>query len=278
MRDQPVARRRIEIARPAAQPIEMQAGRLGRGDDVRSRARELGLRYLDIAIGAKRRRYPIDGMDRFGAPAFEITAGDRNPQPLGAALQERRDRLDRAIDANRIVRVVALHGVIGERQIVRAARHRSDMIETGAERKSAGAAKPSVGRLEAEQAAQRRRHPDRTVGVGAERERHESAADRCRRSARRSSRHAAAIVRIVSRPIVRVLAGEVVGIFAHVERADENGARLFQPLDQCRIARSRRRIAIDLRAGKRRQAGDVEQVLHRERHPSKSRQRLAACA
>ena len=93
--DQPVARRRIEIAGAGAQPIEMQARRLAGGDDVGGRARALGLRYLDVAIGAERRRDAIDGINRFGAPAFEIAAGDRDAQPVGAAVQKRRDRLDR---------------------------------------------------------------------------------------------------------------------------------------------------------------------------------------
>ena len=31
---------------------------------------------------------------------------------------------------------------------------------------------------------------------------------------------------------MHVLAGEVVGVFAHVERADQHGAGGFQPLDQ----------------------------------------------
>ncbi len=61
-----------------------------------------------------------------------------------------------------------------------------------------------------------------------------------------------------------VLAGEVVGIFAHVERADEHGAGGFQPLDQGQIPLRRRQFAIDLGAGAGRQAGDVEQVLHGE--------------
>ncbi len=35
---------------------------------------------------------------------------------------------------------------------------------------------------------------------------------------------------------MHVLAGEVVGVFAHIERADQHGAGGFQPLDQRRIA------------------------------------------
>ena len=74
---------------------------------------------------------------------------------------------------------------------------------------------------------------------------------------------------------MHVLAGEVVGVFAHVERADENGAGGFQPFDQRRVAARRRAVAIDLGAGERRQAGDVEQILDRERNAGQRTQRLA---
>src|SRR5262245_52385830 len=63
---------------------------------------------------------------------------------------------------------------------------------------------------------------------------------------------------------MRVLSGEVVGVFAHVERADEDRACCLQPLDERLVAGRGRPLTIDLRAGERRNAGDVEQVLHRK--------------
>ena len=66
--------------------------------------------------------------------------------------------------------------------------------------------------------------------------------------------------------VMHVLAGEVVGVFAHVERADQHGAGRFQPLDQRCVARRRRIGAVDLGAGDGCNAGDVEQVLDREGH------------
>ena len=83
------------------------------------------------------------------------------------------------------------------------------------------------------------------------------------------------IVRIARRAVVDVLAGEIVGVFAHVERADQDGAGRLQPLDQRRIARRRRQIAIDLGAGQCRQAGNVEQILDRERHAGQRRKLFA---
>ena len=46
------------------------------------------------------------------------------------------------------------------------------------------------------------------------------------------------IMRIARRAVMDVLAGEVVGVFAHVERADQHGAGGFEPLDQ-RLRRAR---------------------------------------
>ena len=65
---------------------------------------------------------------------------------------------------------------------------------------------------------------------------------------------------------MHILAGEVVGVFAHVERADQHRAGRLHALDQGGVARRRRKFAIDLRSGAGRQALHIEQVLHRERH------------
>src|SRR5262249_16841246 len=82
--------------------------------------------------------------------------------------------------------------------------------------------KPAVGRLQAENPAQRGRHADRPIGIGAERDRHETAGDRAARAAGGAARHPAHVVRIARGAVVHVLAGEVVGVFAHVERAHEH--------------------------------------------------------
>ena len=57
-------------------------------------------------------------------------------------------------------------------------------------------------------------------------------ADRAARAARGAAGHAGGVVRIAGRAVVRVLAGEVVGVLAHVERADQHGAGGLQPRDQ----------------------------------------------
>ena len=97
-------------------------------------------RNLDVAIGAERRGNAVDGADHLGAAAFEIPAGNRDAQVLDAPVQKRDHRLRRPLGTHRIVGVVALHGIISERQVARRPRQRSDMIEARNERKSSRAA------------------------------------------------------------------------------------------------------------------------------------------
>jgi hypothetical protein len=151
-------------------------------------------------------------------------------QPPSAAMRRpsmRRDRSPRRLAAastQPVGAVEALHRVVGEREVARAARERAEVVEAGDERIAAVARQPAVGRLQAEDAAQRRRHADRAVGVGAERERHLAGRDRRGRAARRAAGHAREVVRVARRPVVAVLGREAVGVLVHVERADEHRA------------------------------------------------------
>ena len=76
------------------------------------------------------------------------------------------------------------------------------------------------------------------------------------------------IVRIARRAIVRVLTREIIGVFAHVERADQNRAGCFEARQKCRVLRCRRAVPVDLGARARREPIDVEKVLDRERRAS----------
>ena len=76
-------------------------------------------------------------------------------------------------------------------------------------------------------------------------------------------------------PSCDVLAGEVVGVFAHVERADQDRAGGLEPLDQRLVMHGGRKLAVDLRARARRQALYVEQVFHREWHARERPERFA---
>ena len=84
----------------------------------------------------------------------------------------------------------------------------------------------------------------------------------------------AEVVRIAADAVMGVLAGEVVGVFAHVERADADGAGRDHELHQRRVGCRRRVVAVDEGAGAGRHAGEVEEVLDREGHAGE-RQPLA---
>ena len=116
--DQPVAHRGIEVLGAAAQPVEMQRRTFGRRDDIGRRARALGFGDFDFAADVERRGDPLHRLAGFRRGAFaEIAAGHRDPQAFDAAIEREQRRLDRPLGADRIVGIVSLHGVIGQREI-----------------------------------------------------------------------------------------------------------------------------------------------------------------
>ena len=232
--DQPVAHVGIEIVRRVAQAVQMQRGAFGSGDDIGSGARPCGFGQFDL-------------------PHAPSAAGDavqrgqrlRRRRPRGNSRRRRRcadpddasravtDQLVRHRDRCRPDRAdPALHGVVGQRQIGGAARQRTKMVEARDERKAAGARQSAEGRLQAEHAAERRRHTDRTVGVGAERDRHQPPATAPPDPPDEPPVMRADVVRIARWAVVAVLAGEVVGVLTHVQRADQHRAGGLQAADQ----------------------------------------------
>ena len=73
------------------------------------------------------------------------------------------------------------------------------LVQRRRERDHAVARAGAVGRLEADDPAQRRRLADRATGVGADRPRRQSGGDRGRAAARRAARHAPAVPRVQHR-------------------------------------------------------------------------------
>ena len=71
-----------------------------------------------------------------------------------AAINQRRHGFNRTVGADRIVGVVALHRVVGEREIAGRARHGSDVIEARNKREGASTGEAAIGRLETEDAAE----------------------------------------------------------------------------------------------------------------------------
>jgi len=188
------------------------------------------------------------------------------------------DRLHARRVAARVERVGALHRVVAEGEVGHRARERAEVVQARDERKAAAPRQAAEGRLQPEHAAQRARHADRSVRVGAERERHLAGGDCGARAARRSAGGAAQVVRVAASTDVAVLGREAVRELVHVERADKHGAGIAQALHQHRIGCGRRFAEQHLAACARGDALDVEQVLDRVWHAGECRQRLAARA
>ena len=253
----------------------MQGSPLGCGDDIGRGPRPRSFGDFDLPCCAERVCNTVQCGERLapGAGAeIAACAGDAQPGYTGGEYWS--DRFIDAVGADGIMRVGSGHRVIRKRQIGGVACEWAEVIEAGYEREAAGARQTSIRRLQTEDATERRRHADRAVGVGTERNRHQTAGDRAARSAGRTSGHPRSIVGIARGAVVAVLAGEVIGVFAHVQCADQDRAGGFKSRDQRCVGGSRRMLAVDLRAGERRQAGDVDQVLHRERHAGERSRRI----
>ena len=170
----------------------MKRGALGRGDDVSGGPRPRHLGHLDFARYAERRRDLRHRRARLRRHSVaEISAGDGDPQAVGAARESDSVGSTGRCAHNGIVGIGPLHGVVARREVGDGARERPEMIEARHEGKARGARQPAIGRLQPEDAAQRGRHPDRAVGVGAERERHHAAPPPRRPSRPRSRRSSA---------------------------------------------------------------------------------------
>jgi len=120
-------------------------------------------------------------------------------------------------------------------------------------------------RLEAHATAQRRRNPDRSAGIRAERASRQTGHDRNRRAAARTARAATGVVGIASDAPPWVGGADAVGKLVEIGLAEDDGAGRPQPGDDRGIAR-RDPVLQDARAGRRSKRPRREQVLHRDRY------------
>ncbi len=144
-------------------------------------------------------------------------------------------------------------------------RERADLVERRAEGEQAVARDAAVGRLEADDAAQRRRLADRAAGVGAERDRREAGRDRDRRAAARSARDAIERPRVARHAERRVLGRRAHRELVAVGLAEDDRAGRFEALDGGRGV-GRHEALEDPRGRGRRHVARAEVVLHRHRH------------
>ena len=226
--DQAVAHRRVEILRPGAQAVEMEGGALGRGDQVGRRPG--AVRLPGISTVPRRAEGLGDARHRRErlriAAAGEVAARHRDPQAADAGIQARQDRLRRPGRRHRVVRVGTLHRVVGEGEV---GRRSGPSARDGRGCRRRGSCRPgSAGRrsASARSSRRRRRAPGssrwcRSPSVSGT----SPAAIAAPEPPGRAAGHVVEGVRVVGVAVVDVLAGEVVGVLAHVERADQDRAR-----------------------------------------------------
>ena len=144
-------------------------------------------------------------------------------------------------------------------------RERADLIERRAEGEQAVARDAAVGRLEADDAAERARLADRAAGVGAERDRRQAGRHRDRGAAARPARDAIQRPRIARHAERRVLGRRAHRELVAVGLAEDDRAGRFQALDG-RRGEGRHEALEDPRGGGGRHVARAEVVLHRHRH------------
>ena len=143
-------------------------------------------------------------------------------------------------------------------------RQRAGLVERRREGDHPVAGYRAVGRLQADDPAERRRLADRAAGVGADRPRREPAGDGGGGAARGAARDALAVPGVEDRPVARVLVRRPHRELVHVRLPEHPRAGLGEVRDGGR--RVRRPVALeDPRAGGRLDALGAEEVLDRDR-------------
>ena len=134
------------------------------------------------------------------------------------------------------------------------------------------------GRLEPDDAAQRRRNPARAAGVGAQPGERHAVGDGYRGTRRRAAGDARglALEGVERGAVMRIDPEPGEGELGHAAAPDRYESGRAQPRHGRRILPGRGSIAQRDRAGRGHVAGDVEQVLDRDRDAGKRRRRGAA--
>ena len=159
----------------------------------------------------------------------------------------------------RILLVEAREYLREQRRIVDRAREHADMIERPRQQQRAAARNETVGRLEADHAAEGGGADHRAVGLRADGARHHQRRHRRGGARGRSARRVIPVVRIAG------LARIEVGVFGRHRLAEDHGARRPQPRHRRRIA-ARRASGPQLRAEFGRHIRGVEDVLDAHGH------------
>ena len=174
-------------------------------------------------------------------------------------------------------RIVAGNGIEQHGSILDGAAEWADLVERGGKCNEAVTGNRTVGRLEADNAAERSRLTDRTAGIRAQCQRSFACRNNSSGTAGRAARYAVEIVRVVSRVCSGVLAGGAHCELVHVGLAGDNGIGSGQLLDNRRIVR-RLEIVQHLGGTGSQRALGADIVLDRDRDTGQRGKCIAACA
>ena len=191
---------------------------------------------------ARRRRTPspASSLGHPEAQALQVLAAGRDDPALDP-------------DRGRVAGVAPLQRRQQQRRVGDVAGQRPALVERGGEGDHPVARDRAVGRLQADDPAERGRLADRAAGVGADRAGGEAAGDGRGRAAGGAAGHAAAVPRVEHRPVGRVLVRGAHRELVHVGLAEHAGAggveaphrgrRVGRPvaLEDARAGRGRRR-------------------------------------
>ena len=161
------------------------------------------------------------------------SAGTAEAQPLQVLAA---GRLHPALDPDRgrVAGVAALHRGEQQRGVGDVAGQRPALVERGGEGDHPVAGDRPVGRLQADDPAERRRLADRAAGVGADRARREAAGDDRGRAAGGAARHPAPVPGVEDRPVGGVLVRGAHRELVHVGLAEHARAGGVEPADRGR--------------------------------------------
>ena len=275
-----VVREHVAVAEPRPEPDAVVAGQvrrgLGRSHDVVGRETVIGVRQADLIDCRTGRLEGRDGLadtrlDTGLHARHEILTGQAEPlaaKDAGGLVvvgrQGRQSGRNRFGRGRRIAIVAAGDGVEQGRRVARIPGERADLVERAGERDDPVAADPAVRRFHADDPAQRRRLADRAAGIRADRQRGVECRDRRCRAAAAAARHPVERPRVGGRTIGGVLGRGAHRELVHVGLAEDDRARLAEPLRDVGVVR--RAISLqDPRSGRALATRQRDQVLERDR-------------
>ncbi len=225
--------------------------------------------FLDARAGRPQRRQGALEGGRDGR--LELVLHERRRDRESPGRQRTRVDLERG---------AAQHG-IQQRRIPHRAGDRAGGVQRRGERQATAERHTPCRALEADQTLQRGRDPQRATGVGAERGPGRARGDTDRAAGGRAAGNARPVVdrggrRVPRRAVMRIDADAGEGEFAQVGVPDQCGAGGAQPCDGRGVAGGGCRVGHRGGGGGGRMAGDVEQVLHRDRQATQRRARFAS--